>query len=200
MKHLLLIFFCCIFFNSSSQQKFHKNEIQLSMGLNTQSAWEIEFGYSFLFHKNIGLTVALNMMDQMFEYFFSRYEDDLYELWEIRRKMGYKSALLFRPALRFRVPLLKESEEDIFVFNIEPGLLCDLSFPPNNQAAHRRGPAWLFSQVKAYLTLDLDSWLFSAGVGMSDFDLNYKDNLLLDQSTRRKILQVSFFALFSYRF
>lgn len=125
----------------AQMERFYKHEIQFTGGLNSQSAYEMEVAYSFLFNKYMGITFGLNGMDQSFERVFCNNEGD-YTLFQTllcgncyseddwrskeQYKRAYANALLVRPAIRLRLPVFREDGEDILVFNMETGLLFSL--------------------------------------------------------------------------
>jgi hypothetical protein len=180
-------------------EKFYRHELQFTSGLNTQSAFEMEFGYSFLFNHYIGVTLGLHAMDQSFNRLFcnNNKEDrsllqtilcgscDESDFWWNREqyKREYGSALLVRPAVRLRLPLFKESGEDVLVFNMETGLFFSLipnetltyrddrSGDYNRKSVKNKDGRWLYYHLKGYLTIDLDRLLLSAGYSFSDFDI-----------------------------
>jgi hypothetical protein len=165
---------------------FYRHDVQLTSGFNTQSAFEIEMAYSFLLTPYIGVTFGLNVMDQSFERMFcnNSKEDrsllqtilcgscDESDFWLYREdyKRAYANALLARPAVRFRLPLFKESGEDVFFFNIESGLFLSL-IPNETFTVKNKGGRWLYYHLKGYLSINLDRLLVSAGYSFSDFDI-----------------------------
>lgn len=216
---------------------FYKHEAQFTGGLNSQSAFEMELGYSFLFNRYIGVTLGLNMMDQSFERAFCNdiderslfqsllcgcYDDDNWITRE-QYKKEYAHALLVRPAIRLRLPLFKESGEDVLVFNMETGLYFNLI--PNERLTYRnneydtpnryhntsqsiknKGGEWLYYHLKSYLSIDMERFRISAGYSFSDFDiLNSRRNIVIDgialRDTLRKMKHTStVFLALSYCF
>jgi hypothetical protein len=195
----------------AQKEMLYRHEVQFAGGLNSQSAYEIELGYSFLFNRYIGATLGLHAMDQSFNRLFcnSSKEDmsffqfllcgscDEDDNWWYREqyKREYGSALLVRPALRLQLPLFKESGEDVLVFNMETGLFFNLI--PNETLTFRddkagyynevsvknRGGRWLYYHLKGYLSINLDRFQLSAGYSFSDFDIfDSRRNIFLDKA------------------
>lgn len=173
---------CCA---QSDDDKFKSNELQLSAGFNSQSAFEAEFAYSHLFNRYIGITSGLNIMDQTFDLFTDILlgrDDDYYDTYHPYRDRD-ETAVLLRAAARFRIPLLADSGYDLLALNIEPGTFISL-------LKNERGT--FFPHVKSYLTLEFEKWQFSAGCGFSNFSMS--------ESHRNKLNTVSVLATVSYRF
>jgi hypothetical protein len=164
----------------------YRHEVQLTSGLNTQAAFEMEVAYSFFLTPYVGLTLGLNAMDQSFNRMFcngSREDRSLwqtilcgscdeYDFWRNREqyKREYANALLARPAVRLRLPLFKESGEDALVFNMESGLFFSL-IPNETLTVKNKGGRWLYYHLKGYLSIALDRLQLSAGYSFSDFDI-----------------------------
>jgi hypothetical protein len=215
-------------------EKFYRHELQFTSGLNTQPAFEMEFGYSFLFNQYIGATLGLHAMDQSLNRLFcnNSKEDrsllqtifcgscDEYDFWRNREqyKREYGSALLIRPAVRLRLPLFKESGEDVLVFNMETGLFFSLipnetltyrddrSGDYNKKSVKNKGGRWLYYHLKGYLTIDLDRLLLSAGYSFSDFDIFDSrrmislDKTILQGTIRDRKKTATAFLAVAYRF
>jgi hypothetical protein len=201
----------------------YRHEVQLTSGLNTQSAFEMEVAYSFFLTPYVGVTLGLNAMDQSFERMFCNgsKEDrsllqtilcgtcDESDFWLHREdyKRQYGSALLARPAARFRLPLFKESGEDVLVFNMESGLFLSL-IPNETLTIKNRGGRWLYYHLKGYLTVDLGRWQVSAGYSLSDFDIfDSRRNIFLNKTfvaqgaaIRDRKNTSTVFLAFAYRF
>ncbi|MDR3142013.1 MAG: hypothetical protein LBU37_09860 [Tannerellaceae bacterium] len=199
MKKFIVMALMMIPFGSFAQvTEFYRNEVQLTSGLNTQSAVEMEIAYSFLLNPYAGVTLGINAMDQSSRRMFcSSSSDDRnllqtifcgscdgYDLWLYREeyKREYARALLVRPAVRLRLPLFKESGEDMFVFNMESGLFLSL-IPNERLTIKNKGGRWLYYHLKGYLSIDLDQFLFSAGYSFSDFDIfDSRRTIFLDKT------------------
>ncbi|MDH6306928.1 hypothetical protein M2459_003572 [Parabacteroides sp. PF5-5] len=215
-KFIILTLLLCSTLCYGQTDKFYRHEAQFTSGLNTQEAFEMELAYSFLFNKYIGITVGLNMMDQSYQRMMcSGAEDynlfqsllcgcddyDDYLFWE-SRKVEYASALLFRPAVRFSYPLLKESGDDVLFFNMETGLFMSLipnerltfdredGYYGNSTTVKNRGGEWLFYHLKSYLSLNLDRFLVSVGYSISNFDIfDSRRNMVVDGIAMRDTLR-----------
>jgi hypothetical protein len=219
MKKLIIAVLIMIpSFNLAQTTEFYRNEAQLTSGFNTQSAFEIEIAYSFLFNQYAGITLGLDMMDQSFRRLFcnSNREDmslfrslvcgscDEDDLWlnSEQYKREYGSALLVRPAVRLRLPLFKESGEDVLVFNMETGLFFSLI--PNETLTYQDGKRgyygeksiknkdgrWLYHHLKGYVSMDLDRVQLSAGYSFSDFDIfDSRRTIIFDKTGMRETVR-----------
>ncbi|MDR0748704.1 MAG: hypothetical protein LBF62_03930 [Tannerellaceae bacterium] len=199
----------------------YRNEVQLTSGFNTQAAFEMEIAYSFFLTPYAGITLGLNAMDQYFNRMFCNGDDeersllqtlfcgtcDGYDLWLHREeyKRQYANALLARPAVCLRLPLLREAGEDALVFNMESGLF--LSLIPNERLTVRnKGGRWLYYHLKGYLSIDLDQFRFSAGYSFSDFDIfDSRRSIFLDKTAPQGVIRdrkktSTVFLALAYRF
>ena len=179
------ILFLSLFFvvnaTAQEQKQSYRHEAQLTAGMNSYCALEIEPSYSFMFHKYIGIVGGVRAVAEVV--------DDLrYPIvspkpydWRISRRRTVSTVLL-RPALRLRFPILAE---DIF-FAVEPGLLLNLipneeiEFayknmvtiePPLRYKSVRNKDGEVCSyEVKGYFSLHFDRWSVIAGYGLSNYD------------------------------
>ncbi|MDR1980613.1 MAG: hypothetical protein LBQ39_03200 [Tannerellaceae bacterium] len=183
MGKWVFVLACLLPFAGGAQQesKRLKHEFQLSAGLNSYFAFEIEPSYSYMFHKNIGVVGALRG--------FGELVDDLrYDLrgpeyqWRVidnRKKVG---GLIFRPAIRFRFPIVG----DWVSIAAEPGVLLNLipderlefgyvntekfEFITKYQTIKNKGGQVLFYEMKTYISAVIDNWSILAGYNLSTFD------------------------------
>lgn len=194
----------------------YKHEVQFTGGLNSQSAYEMELAYSFLFNQYVGVTFGLNMMDQSFDrmfcngggdrtFFQSLFCDCNYDDWlygEANRRQ-YASAILVRPAMRLRLPIFKEAGEDVLLFNVETGLFFNLipnerltygndknEYWSETKSVKNKGGEWLYYHLKGYLSINIDRFLISAGYSFSDFDIfDSRRNIVMNRAVIQDTLR-----------
>lgn len=82
--------------------------------------------------------------------------------------------ILLRPAFRFRIPLVRQNETDIFVLNIEPGIYLPLSSEKRKsnilvEHLSKKRMDWMYTSLKTSITLDLCPIFLSIGYSMTDF-------------------------------
>ncbi len=180
-------FFICIlsflFTIAYAQQEkdFYHHEFHLTGGLNSQSAFEFEPAYSFLFNKYLGVTLGMSVFDYSFDLidFVARmvgvesYYDDYDHYYDINM------ALFLRPAVRFRFPLIKDEVGDLLFLNIEPGAFLNIASNNHGSYSSKFTNEKLFVHLKSYLTMAFDRWQVAAGCGLSNFDAsgNHRDKL-----------------------
>lgn len=168
-----LFFFILLGFAKVAAQQIEarwlRQEVRLAAGLNSYLALEVEPSYSFMFHKNVGIVGGLKCVQEIVDNLrYNLTSSSLYE-WRVngRRKV---SALLLRPALRLRYPIVGE---DIFI-TIEPGVLLNLipneklefaymntetiELPHRYEYRRNKGGDVLFYEVKGYFSLYFDHW------------------------------------------
>ncbi len=205
--------------SSQYPDEFLRNELQVTGGINSQSAWELETGYSVFLSRFFGFTIGLNVMSQDFsywvDYLLNNRSFDERTVWDDQQ---YASAVLLRPAVRLSLPLMKEVEKDAWMLNLEAGPLFHL-FPNETRyytelnypyldyiTVKNKGAKALFHHVKGFLTIPFNKLHFAVGYYFSNFDLyNGQRNMIVDgrawnESLPKKKNLHSFFVSFGYRF
>ncbi|WP_080903552.1 hypothetical protein [Parabacteroides sp. Marseille-P3160] len=159
-----------------------KNEFQFSTGLNSYLAFEFEPSYSYRLLKNIGIVGSIRAVTEVVENLHYDLVGGLTYQWRISRKEK-AAVLLFRPALRFKFPLVS----DCLFITMEPGLLINpipdetlefasintetFEIPSNYKTVKNKGGRVFFYEVKNYLALTVDNWSLLAGYNLSTYDL-----------------------------
>jgi hypothetical protein len=171
---------------AAQEKDFYRHEFQFSLGDNSHQAFELEPSYSLMFNKVFGFTLGLNCMGQYWDKVHF-YNDDKYQ-WTVTSGQDKASTILLRPALRFRLPVLKEEGSYFMHLNLEPGAFINLipnrtltfdyveqrdpiSWPHKIQTVRNSGGESLFFHAKGYLSVDMGGWTVSAGFAYSNFDI-----------------------------
>lgn len=174
MKQLITIVFLIISFNGWSADlenlpKRNWQEINILGGINGNGYLEVEPSYSYMFSRNLGVTGGVNFM-------FGTADDDKFNniTGEFERKLLDIRTLLFRPAIRFRFPVARQNNAELFALNIEPGLYIPIGseeYKPNSIAdmLGNKKMDWCYLNLKTYLTLDLCPIFLSIGYAVTDF-------------------------------
>jgi hypothetical protein len=154
---------------------------------------------------------------QLFEKYPSYTEEPL--RWRATQERAF--AIQLRPALRFRFPLLKEKNNDIILFNVEPGMFINLVpnetltfayeytylpiIPPTRYEKIKNKGGDIFSfHFKGYVSADLDNFMLSAGYAWSNFDIyTGRRNIVVDGASMNERLWKrrathSFFLTFTF--
>lgn len=143
----------------------HWQEFNIAGGINGNGYLELEPSYSIMFNRILGLTAGINLMYGTADY--NDYYNDDYRLLDVK-------TLLFRPAMRFRVPIARQHKAELFALNIEPGLYIPAGredFSPNliaDKLGNKRLD-WCYLNFRTYLTLDLCPIFVSIGYTVTDF-------------------------------
>jgi hypothetical protein len=192
--------FLCI--AQEDDSKLYKHEFQIMAGTNSQQAAELEPAYSYMFSSNIGIIAGLNFMMQLFDNVHPL-TDNLFH-WQATQERVL--AIQFRPALRFRFPLLREGNNNILLLNIEPGVFINLQpnetlrfayvneyrpyLPPSGHKSIKNSGGEIISyQGKGYLSVDFDSFQLSLGYAFSNFDIyTGRRNIVIDNESMNKKL------------
>jgi hypothetical protein len=196
----LFFFLClCLPLSLTAQEKdFYRHEFQLWLGANSHQAFELEPVYSLMYNKVFGFTLGLNMMAQSVNK-VGYYNEDKYQ-WRITDGQNKAIAFLLRPALRFRIPVLKEEGRSFMHLNLEPGAFISLIpnsrltfdyvdirdptsmfLPHKSQTVSNSGGESLFFHAKGYLSVDMGGWAISAGFAYSNFDIySSRRNIVID--------------------
>jgi hypothetical protein len=190
-RYIIVLVSLCLstsLLNAQEDKSFRRHEFQLTLGVNSHQAIEVEPNYSLMFNRFIGVTAGLNIMAQMFDNTHSYNSNAKH--WVISGDMGKAVTFLFRPALRLRFPVFREGGENIIYFNVEPGAFINLIpnstlrfdlldrnnpmsrfVPLASKKITNEGGQVFFYHVKGYFSIDFDGWMASAGFAYSDFDL-----------------------------
>lgn len=193
-----------------------------SGGWNNCNAYELELSTSYLFSEYIGLTLGVNFyndegffpglvgdfMNSMlgFELFDEMEMNRRYEgragngmRWVVEGTSAYPIQLLFRPAVRFRSPILTLFEEWNLSINCEPGVYISAIpnerievnyyrgaepfevYPVNYDVVKNRGGEIFSWNVKSFFELEADRLLLGLGYTVSNFDIyNGRRNIIIE--------------------
>lgn len=197
---LLLACICPFLGIAQSENKPLKNEFQFTTGLNSYLAFEFEPSYSYRLHKNIGLVGSVRAVTEVVENLhYDLVGGPVYQ-WRISRKEK-AAVLLFRPALRFKFPLVS----DCLSITMEPGLLINpipdetlefvsmntetFEIPSNYKTVKNKGGRVLFYEMKNYLSMTIDNWSLLAGYALSTYDLySGRRNIIIEGDPLNKHL------------
>lgn len=180
----ILILVCLHSPKGTAQQvvKPLKNEFQFSTGLNSYLAFEFEPSYSYRLYKNIGLVASVRAVAEVVENLHYDLAGGPTYQWRISR-MEKAATLLFRPALRFKFPIVS----DWLFIATEPGILLNFipdetlefvsmntetfEIPSKYKTVKNKGGRVLFYELKNYVGVTVDNWSLLAGYNLSTYDL-----------------------------
>lgn len=169
--------------HAQPESKRFKNELQLTAGLDSYLAFEIEPSYSYMVHKNVGVKVGMRCVGEVVDNLRYDLVGGPVHQWRVSEKRKI-ATVLFSPALRLRLPLV----DDWFSFITEPGILLNLIpnekvefayintetfevFPSNFRTVKNAGGGILFYHLKSYFSMIFDNWGMSVGYDFSTFDI-----------------------------
>ena len=179
IKYIILLLCALPVFAYAQQgEKPSKHELQLTVGLDSYLAFQFEPSYSYMFHKNIGVTGGFRLIQEIVENLRYDFVSDPVPQWKVSNKKRV-SILLFKPALRLKIPIVN----DWVSFVTEPGLLINLI--PNEtlefayyytkttqyQTVKSKGGEAIFYNVKNYLSFQIDNWAILLGYDLSTHEL-----------------------------
>jgi len=168
---------------AQKDNKLFKHEAQLTVGLNSYLAAEIEPSYSFMFHKNIGIIAGLRGVMELVDDLHYPLTGGPAHQWKVYDKKK-ASTILFRPAARVRFPIVG----DYLFLHLEPGILLNMipnetiefayintqdfePIPSRFEKVKNKGGETLFFDMKSYITMQIDNLGVSLGYGFSTFDI-----------------------------
>lgn len=175
---------CLIPFHGKAQHttKQLKHELQFTAGLDSYLAFEFEPSYSYMFHKNIGITGGIRCIKEVTDNLHYNLTGGPIYQWRISNKKEV-SALLFRPAMRFKIPIVGDW---LFVVT-EPGILLNvipneeiefaytntqsIETPSRFKTIQNKGGQVLCYDMKNFVSVAIDNWAVSAGYTFSTFDI-----------------------------
>lgn len=180
----IFAFVCVLPFMGHAQQdsKRLKNELQLTVGLNSSQAFEFDPSYSYMFHKNMGVIGGVRFVKEVVD-------NLLYDLvgvpvyqWRLNEKKEV-SALLLRSAIRLKFPIINEGISIV----TEPGILLNLipnehleftsvntetiKYLAKDKRIRNKGGRFLSYDMKTYLSVVIDNWGLLFGYNLSTFDV-----------------------------
>lgn len=193
MKRLLLwimMLFSVLAGASEDGFKFKRWEFALSGGLNNNYAWEVEPSFTYFICKYVGVTGGVNFTGQFYDEYYSGPATGGPDLkWFISSDDSNAKRILFRPAIRLRTPNInKWGDRDLRVtFNVEPGMYMAVPVNEHLQIGYREedhlvtgifkenvtntNGEWLYWNVKSFMQIEVESWVFSAGYTISNYDV-----------------------------
>lgn len=184
MVRWILVLVCALPLLGNAQREGRglRNEIQMSVGLNSYQAFELEPSYCYMFHKNIGVVGGIRGVGEVVDNLRYDWVPSPVYRWElVGRKKA--TAVLLRPAIRLKLPIINQG----IAIVAEPGVLLNpmpyeslefayvstetIAFPTKRQTIRNKGSQVAFFDMKTYLSVPIDNWGILFGYGLSTFDL-----------------------------
>lgn len=191
MKRFLLLMMMLIpLVVEAKEEEFRKWEFALSAGVNNNYSWEVEPAFTFFVCKYVGITGGINFTGQFYDEYYSGPAPGGKEMrWAIGSDESNVKRILFRPAIRLRTPNLnRRGDQDFRVtFNMEPGVYMAVPVDETLKVSYRSEEhftpspysenvkntdgEWLYWNVKNFMQVELENWVFSAGYTISNYDV-----------------------------
>lgn len=185
-----------------------KADVAMTLGFNNQNALETEVSTSYMFGRYIGATLGLNIYgesgDYMRKILWNWFEDvvlgdDREEDYYDSDAEWYINKLLLRPAVRFRMPMVRVFEDWVVSLNAEPGLYINLlpndrvnvdryrypsdgrHTPCRDRYVWNKGGDVVFWNIKSFFELQANRVVVSAGYLLSNIDIySGRRNVVVD--------------------
>lgn len=208
MKRLLLwmVLLLPVVAGAKEEEAFRRWEFALSGGLNNNYSWEVEPAFTFFVCRYVGITGGVNFTGQFYDEYYSGSAPGNMR-WYIGSDESNVKRILFRPALRLRTPNINRwGDRDLKVtFNMEPGAY--MVVPANETlrvgyenekhptpALHTEDVTnlngdWLYWNVRSFVQIEVESWVFSAGYTISNYDVyGGRRNLVIERKPLNDML------------
>lgn len=183
---LILISVSLFPMKSFSQSDDRKNRIAISMGANTNDAYDIAFSYHFMLHPFLGIGVGIGFYNQWYSDYSpsGSANSGKWENWRIEDSETEIERFFLNPSVILQTPNIVNKEKLKMSFLIEPGLqlFCpyagvhvDYFDVHSQQNKHSYvstwGGAWCFWSVKAAFNFQFHQTSIAIGYGLSDADI-----------------------------
>jgi len=202
MKYFLVLILVLPFVGNAQQEvKNLKHEFQLTVGLDSYLAFEFEPSYSYMFHKNIGITGGIRFTKEVVDNLhYDLIGGPVYQ-WRISNKKEV-SGMLLRPALHLKYPIINDwifivAEPGIFL-NFIPNETLEFAYIntetieliiPEYKRVKNNGGRVLSYDMKTYISIAIDNWAILCGYDFSTFDLySGRRNIIIEGDALNKHL------------
>ncbi len=186
MKKWMLLFVYGVwsFSGLCQQPKNYKNEFQLTVGLNSYMALDVEPTYSYMFLKYVGVVGGFKGTAEIVENLHYPLNGPDYQ-WRLTNRDEAVS-LLFRTGLRLKIPILSDGVsfvcEPTALFNLIPNEslefyyrnmhnILDLPYSGNSRTVKNTGGDVVFFSLKNHVSIEFDRYVAILGYDISTYDI-----------------------------